>query len=114
MSSAKTSSESASVPRGRLSLPLWHEQYAAPFAPTTAAEMRERGWDAVDVVFVTGDAYIDHPSFAMAILHRSLEQAGFRVAIDYSKRSLDKQLESAVKHGAKVAVTGYVPAFEKT
>ncbi|MCU0704974.1 MAG: YgiQ family radical SAM protein [Fimbriiglobus sp.] len=43
--------------------------------------MRERGWDAVDVVFVTGDAYVDHPSFAMAILHRSLEHAGFRVAI---------------------------------
>jgi uncharacterized radical SAM protein YgiQ len=65
----------------RLSLPLWTERYAAPFAPTTAAEVRERGWDAVDVVFVTGDAYVDHPSFAMAILHRVLEQAGFRVAM---------------------------------
>ena len=65
----------------RLSLPLWTERYAAPLAPTTAAEMRDRGWDAVDVVFVTGDAYVDHPSFAMAILHRVLEQAGFRVAI---------------------------------
>ena len=65
----------------RISLPLWQERYAAPFAPTTAAEMAERGWDAVDVVFVTGDAYVDHPSFAMAILHRVLEQAGFRVAI---------------------------------
>ena len=43
--------------------------------------MRERGWDAVDVVFVTGDAYVDHPSFAMAILHRVLERAGYRVAI---------------------------------
>ena len=65
----------------RLSLSLWSEQYAAPFAPTTAAEIRERGWDAADIVFVTGDAYIDHPSFAMAILHRVLEQAGYRVAI---------------------------------
>ncbi|MBL8866777.1 MAG: YgiQ family radical SAM protein, partial [Planctomycetia bacterium] len=65
----------------RISLDQWHDRYAAPFAPTTAAEMRDRGWDAVDVVFVTGDAYVDHPSFAMAILHRSLEQAGFRVAI---------------------------------
>jgi uncharacterized radical SAM protein YgiQ len=65
----------------RISLDQWHERFAAPFAPTTAAEMRERGWDAVDVVFVTGDAYVDHPSFAMAILHRSLESAGFRVAI---------------------------------
>jgi uncharacterized radical SAM protein YgiQ len=43
--------------------------------------MRARGWDAVDVVFVTGDAYVDHPSFAMALLHRVLEAAGFRVAI---------------------------------
>jgi uncharacterized radical SAM protein YgiQ len=68
-------------PTSRLSLPLWTERYAAPFAPTTAAEMRGRGWDAVDVVFVTGDAYVDHPSFAMAILHRVLEKAGFRVAI---------------------------------
>src|SRR5881392_1426315 len=66
---------------GRLSLPLWRERYAAPFAPASAAEMAERGWDAVDVVFVTGDAYVDHPSFAMAILHRVLERAGFRVAI---------------------------------
>jgi uncharacterized radical SAM protein YgiQ len=65
----------------RLELPLWNARYAAPFAPTTAAEMRELGWDYVDVVFVTGDAYIDHPSFAMAILHRVLEQAGYRVAL---------------------------------
>ncbi len=66
---------------GRLSLPLWSERYAAPLAPTTAAEMRARGWDAVDVVFVTGDAYVDHPSFAAAILTRVLEAAGFRVAV---------------------------------
>jgi uncharacterized radical SAM protein YgiQ len=65
----------------RLSLPLWNERHAAPLAPTTAAEMRARGWDAVDVVFVTGDAYVDHPSFAMAILARVLETAGFRVAV---------------------------------
>ncbi len=65
----------------RLSLPLWHERQAAPPAPMTAAEVRARGWDAVDVVFVSGDAYVDHPSFAAAILHRVLEQAGFRVAI---------------------------------
>ncbi|GDY06881.1 UPF0313 protein [Planctomycetia bacterium] len=45
------------------------------------AEARERGWNELDVVFVTGDAYIDHPSFAMAILGRVLEAAGFRVGI---------------------------------
>src|SRR5579859_8077337 len=65
----------------RLSLSLWNERYATPLAPMTAAEMRARGWDYVDVVFVTGDAYVDHPSFAMAILARVLEDAGFRVAV---------------------------------
>jgi uncharacterized radical SAM protein YgiQ len=65
----------------KMSLPLWTERFAAPMAPTSAAEMRARGWDYVDVVFVTGDAYVDHPSFAMAILHRVLESAGFRVAM---------------------------------
>ncbi|HEV3257364.1 MAG TPA: YgiQ family radical SAM protein [Gemmataceae bacterium] len=65
----------------RLSLPLWNETYAAPPLPMTRAEMAARGWDYVDVVFVTGDAYVDHPSFAMAILGRVLEAAGFRVAI---------------------------------
>ncbi|HYW78448.1 MAG TPA: YgiQ family radical SAM protein, partial [Thermoguttaceae bacterium] len=43
--------------------------------------MADRGWDAPDVVFVTGDAYVDHPSFAMALLGRVLEDAGYRVAI---------------------------------
>ena len=47
----------------------------------TPAEVAARGWDAVDVVFVTGDAYVDHPSFAMALLGRVLESEGFRVAI---------------------------------
>jgi uncharacterized radical SAM protein YgiQ len=65
----------------RLSLPLWTEKFAAPHLPMTRAEMVARGWDAVDIVFVTGDAYVDHPSFAMAILGRVLEAAGFRVAI---------------------------------
>src|SRR5437870_2746860 len=51
------------------------------FLPTTRTEMLGRGWDAVDIVFVTGDAYIDHYSFAMAILGRVLDDAGFRVAI---------------------------------
>ena len=51
------------------------------FLPTTRAEMEARGWDEVDVVFVSGDAYIDHPSFAAALLGRVLESHGFRVAI---------------------------------
>src|SRR6204780_2926259 len=58
----------------------FHASASRPL-PMSVAEMRERGWDAADVVFVTGDAYIDHPSFAMAILGRVLEAAGYRVAI---------------------------------
>ncbi len=54
---------------------------ADSFLPTTADEIRARGWDSVDVVLVSGDAYIDHPSFAAAILGRWLEKHGFRVAI---------------------------------
>jgi uncharacterized radical SAM protein YgiQ len=52
-----------------------------PHLPASGAEMKARGWDYVDVVFVTGDAYVDHPAFAMGILSRILEAAGFRVAI---------------------------------
>jgi uncharacterized radical SAM protein YgiQ len=49
--------------------------------PTTRDEMLARGWDQVDVVFVTGDAYVDHPSFANGLLARLLEAAGYRVAV---------------------------------
>jgi uncharacterized radical SAM protein YgiQ len=49
--------------------------------PMSMQEARDRGWDELDVVIVTGDAYIDHPSFAMSILGRVLEAAGFRVGI---------------------------------
>ena len=49
--------------------------------PMSMAEMHERGWEEADVVFVTGDAYVDHPSMAMAILGRVLEAAGYRVGI---------------------------------
>src|SRR5271166_3345100 len=53
---------------------------ALPHLPASRAEMEARGWNDVDVVFVTGDAYVDHPAFAMGILGRVLEAAGFRVA----------------------------------
>ena len=52
-----------------------------PFLPMSRAECDALGWDRPDIVFVSGDAYVDHPSFAMAILGRVLEAAGFRVAI---------------------------------
>ena len=54
---------------------------ARPHLPASRAEMEARGWDSVDVVFVTGDAYVDHPAFATGILSRVLEAAGFRVAM---------------------------------
>ncbi len=53
----------------------------APFLPMSRAEMAALGWDACDVILVTGDAYIDHPSFGMALVGRLLEAQGFRVGI---------------------------------
>src|SRR6266403_1506498 len=62
--------------------PYWaHEFGTAPFLPMTRAEMDTLGWDACDIIIVTGDAYIDHPSFGMAIIGRLLEAQGFRVGI---------------------------------
>jgi uncharacterized radical SAM protein YgiQ len=54
---------------------------AAPFLPMSRAEMTTLGWDACDIVLITGDAYVDHPSFGMAIIGRLLEAQGFRVGI---------------------------------
>ncbi|MCL8487842.1 MULTISPECIES: YgiQ family radical SAM protein [Bradyrhizobium] len=53
----------------------------APFLPMSRQEMDALGWDACDIVLVTGDAYVDHPSFGMAIIGRLLEAQGFRVGI---------------------------------
>ena len=53
----------------------------APFPPMTAEEIRARGFGQPDVVFVSGDAYVDHPSFAAALLCRTLESHGFKVAV---------------------------------
>ncbi|NDD73605.1 MAG: YgiQ family radical SAM protein [Gammaproteobacteria bacterium] len=53
----------------------------APFLPMSRAEMDALGWDSCDVILVTGDAYVDHPSFGMAIVGRLLEAQGFRVGI---------------------------------
>ena len=51
------------------------------FLPITAEEVKERGWDEVDFVYVTGDAYVDHPSFGAAIITRVMEAEGYRVAV---------------------------------
>jgi len=53
----------------------------APFLPMSRAEMTQLGWDSCDIILVSGDAYVDHPSFGMAVIGRMLEAQGFRVGI---------------------------------
>jgi len=60
----------------------WAECYGtAPFLPTTRQEMDALGWDSCDIIIISGDAYVDHPSFGMAVIGRVLEAQGFRVGI---------------------------------
>ena len=62
--------------------PYWAKRFGvAKFLPTSRAEMDALGWDSCDIVIVTGDAYVDHPSFGMAVIGRTLEAQGFRVGI---------------------------------
>ncbi len=62
--------------------PYWAKRFGvAPFLPMSRAEMEQLGWDSCDVILVTGDAYVDHPSFGMAVIGRVLEAQGFRVGI---------------------------------
>src|SRR2546429_4656888 len=62
--------------------PHWAHRFGtAPFLPMSRAEMDMLGWDSCDVIIVSGDAYVDHPSFGMAIIGRLLEAQGFRVGI---------------------------------
>lgn len=72
-----------SAERNLFSYPkYWAECFGpAPFLPTTRAEMDALGWDSCDIIIVTGDAYVDHPSFGMAVIGRVLEAQGFRVGI---------------------------------
>lgn len=65
----------ASVPKRSSRAP------AAPFLPMSRAEMHKLGWDSCDIILITGDAYIDHPSFGMALVGRLLEAQGYRVGI---------------------------------
>jgi len=58
-----------------------HRFGAAPVLPMSRAEMEQLGWDECDIILITGDAYVDHPSFGMALVGRALEAQGFRVGI---------------------------------
>ena len=62
--------------------PFWAKRFGvAPFLPMSRAEMDQLGWDSCDIIIVSGDAYVDHPSFGMAVIGRTLEAQGFRVGI---------------------------------
>jgi uncharacterized radical SAM protein YgiQ len=62
--------------------PYWAKRFGpAPILPMSRAEMDALGWDSCDIILITGDAYIDHPSFGMALVGRLLEAQGFRVGI---------------------------------
>jgi uncharacterized radical SAM protein YgiQ len=80
------STDAVTVPRAAKPLTGWRPYWAkrfgpAPFLPMSRSEMEALGWDSCDVVIVTGDAYVDHPSFGMAVIGRTLEAQGFRVGI---------------------------------
>jgi uncharacterized radical SAM protein YgiQ len=62
--------------------PYWAKRFGvAPVLPMSREEMENLGWDSCDIIIVTGDAYVDHPSFGMALIGRLLESQGFRVGI---------------------------------
>ena len=58
--------------------PIWD---SSRWLPLSRDELEARGWDEVDVILVSGDAYVDHPSFGTAVIGRMIEREGFRVAI---------------------------------
>lgn len=75
----------------------WAECFGtAPFLPMSRKEMEKLGWDSCDIIIVTGDAYVDHPSFGMAVIGRMLEAQGYRVGIiaqpDWSSKDAFMQL----------------------
>ncbi|SFC37311.1 uncharacterized radical SAM protein YgiQ [Marinospirillum celere] len=76
-------SSSLAAPRKIFEYPkYWAECFGtAPFLPMSREEMDQLGWDRCDIILVTGDAYVDHPSFGMAVIGRTLEAQGFRVGI---------------------------------
>lgn len=77
-----TFSDFASTPPLFSRRKFWAHRFGpAPFLPMSRAEMEQLGWDSCDIILVTGDAYIDHPSFGMALTGRLLEAQGFRVGI---------------------------------
>ena len=67
----------------------WQKHYnssmSTDFLPMSRKEMQSRGWEELDILFISADAYVDHPSFATALLCRLLESKGYRVGIVASR-----------------------------
>ncbi|MFT6296654.1 MAG: putative radical SAM protein YgiQ [Glaciecola sp.] len=80
---SKSQSANSDTPRELFAYPkYWAECFGtAPYLPMSKQEMDELGWDSCDIIIVTADAYVDHPSFGMAVVGRLLESQGFRVGI---------------------------------
>jgi uncharacterized radical SAM protein YgiQ len=82
MSQSNQQPVTTEVPHLFSHFPYWAECFGtAPFLPTTREEMDQLGWDSCDIIVVCGDAYVDHPSFGMAVIGRLLESQGFRVGL---------------------------------
>ena len=68
------------------------------FLPVTKKEMKQRGWEQVDFAYITGDAYVDHPSFGTAIISRLLESRGYKwgsfLSLTGERRRVFRYLES--------------------
>lgn len=95
---------------------------STPFLPTTKNEMTARGWDELDILFITGDAYIDHPAFGAPLLARMLEDNGFRVGIiaqpDWRNKETFQvmgrpRLFAAVSAGAMDSMVNHYTAAKK-
>ncbi|MBN1687969.1 MAG: YgiQ family radical SAM protein, partial [Candidatus Omnitrophica bacterium] len=90
------------------------------FLPTTHSEMEGRGWDELDVILITGDAYVDHPSYGAAVIGRVLEDAGFRTGIiaqpdwkktaDFKKLGRPKLFFGITAGNLDSALSNYTPA----
>jgi hypothetical protein len=82
-STRKSQTPRMKAERGLFSFPkYWASCFdPAPFLPMSRKEMDQLGWDSCDIIIVTGDAYVDHPSFGMAVIGRTLEAQGYRVGI---------------------------------
>ena len=85
------------------------------FLPVTRADIEAREWDALDFLFITGDAYVDHPSFAMALIGRLLERRGYRVGIaappDWRRAKKPAERTPTLQAGGRGCVLTAPPSF---